>query len=128
MWVYSQREGNLFLNESFVGQGYSGKGDSKNQPQDQGLTDQGPIPVGMYTIGFPVDTAMHGPFAMPLAPSHLNNMLGRFGFLIHGDSLEHPGEASCGCVILSRDVRNKIWESNDLTFVVVPSKEASVSA
>ena len=39
---------------------------------------------------------------MPLIPSPTNEMFGRSEFLIHGDSLEHPGAASEGCIILPR--------------------------
>jgi hypothetical protein len=35
------------------------------------------------------------------------------GFLMHDDSIEHPGAASKGCIIMSRDVRWKVWEYGD---------------
>ena len=33
----------------------------------------------------------------------------RAGFLMHGDSVQHPGGASKGCVIMARAVRQSVW-------------------
>jgi hypothetical protein len=46
-------------------------------------------------------------------------MFGRSEFLCHGDSIEHPGDASEGCIIQLRDVRRQMWESPDHTLEVV---------
>ncbi len=46
-------------------------------------------------------------------------MFGRSGFLIHGDSVSHPGEASEGCIILDRNVRETIANDDDKYLVVV---------
>jgi hypothetical protein len=32
---------------------------------------------------------------------------------MHGDSKEHPGCASQGCIILPRPVREQVWHSGD---------------
>ena len=100
--------------------GYSGRQpDGKNQPNKQSEHNIGPIPVGSYRIGPPIDTMTHGPFVMPLSPDPDNQMFGRDGFLIHGDSVVHPGTASEGCIILARDVRQKVWASADHTIHVI---------
>jgi hypothetical protein len=39
--------------------------------------------------------------------------------LIHGDSINHPGDASEGCVVLSRAVRQTIAASGDTDLEVV---------
>lgn len=93
--------------------GYSGAGDCKNVPDAQVIHNRGPIPIGLYKIGKHVDTVTHGPFVLPLTPSEANTMYGRDGFLIHGDSVIHPGTASEGCIILPRDVREEIEASGD---------------
>jgi len=93
--------------------GYSGLGIAKNDPAAQVLPDQGPIPQGSYLILQPEDSPTHGPFAMHLSPFASNEMYGRSGFMIHGDSLEHPGAASDGCIILGRLYREAIWASGD---------------
>ncbi|EOW6741402.1 hypothetical protein ACOZ0W_000484 [Cronobacter dublinensis] len=48
----------------------------------------------------------------------LNDMCGRDGFMIHGESTAHPGEASDGCIILSLTNRKIIAASDDKILVV----------
>lgn len=129
MWTYKQSTGELFSDDnSLVGVGYSGGGTSpenhlatvhKNDPSAQNIVDTGPLPQGYYTIGSPVNTVTHGPYVMALDPDTDNQMFGRDAFLIHGDSIPNPGYASDGCIILSRDIRVKIWESGDHRLQVV---------
>ena len=120
MWKYSQSTGTLDdANETFVARGYSGAGVGKNNPAMQNVPDVGPIPQGQYTINPPVDTVEHGPYVLQLVPNDYNEMFGRSGFLIHGDSLEHPGQASEGCIVMSRPVRELIWNSGDRFLAVV---------
>ena len=100
--------------------GYSGApGIGKNNPVQQDVEDVGPIPQGLYRIQAPVDTVTHGPYVLPLTPDPANEMFGRAGFLIHGDSVVDPGTASKGCIILPRFARQRIWESPDHVLTVV---------
>lgn len=99
-----------------LGIGYSGKGPDKNNPASEGLRAEGPIPQGRYQIeGPPEDTHDHGPFVLVLAPDEATRQhileLGRDpdSFRLHGDSIPHPGGASEGCIIQSRDVREGVW-------------------
>ena len=78
-----------------------------------------PFLLGKYTIGSPHDTLTHGPFVLPLQPDAGNQMFGRTGFLIHGDSVVEPGTASRGCIILSRAMRNDIALSGDKSLRVM---------
>lgn len=120
MWIYQQSTGKLLDPKGLVvGFGYSGKGVSKNNPEDQTLHNAGPIPEGYYKIGSPHDTVTHGPFVLPLEPDPGNKMFGRSAFLIHGDSVVHPGTASEGCIILPRPVREDIAKSLDRLLAVV---------
>lgn len=113
-WTYVQTSGALFDPEGrSVADGYSGAGDARNNPAMQSVPFRGPIPVGRYAICAPEDTVTHGPYVLPLTPFSTNEMFGRSGFLIHGDSLKHPGDASCGCIILGRIERELIWGSSD---------------
>jgi len=48
-----------------------------------------------------------------------DSTFGRDGFLIHGDSVRHPGDASEGCIILPRRFRERIWTSEDTDLEVV---------
>jgi len=88
----------------------------------QNEVEHGPIPRGRYTIGaveFADVDGPHGPFVLPLTPAAANEMFGRTGFLIHGDSIEHPGFASRGCIILARPTREAIAQSGDADLEVV---------
>jgi len=113
MWTYDQPTGQLFHDGKIIGTGYSGHDDGKNNPASVAVHNVGPIPCGFYTIGEPHDTAKRGPFVLPLEPDAKNEMFGRLGFLIHGDSIKAPGTASEGCIVMARAIREEIWSSND---------------
>jgi hypothetical protein len=116
--TYSQISGALSDNGVVLGRGYSGHDIGKNNPALQGVHNVGPIPKGTYSInGPPYDTATHGPYVMRLLPMPGTNTLGRSGFLIHGDNA--TGTASEGCIIMSRLVRQKIWESGYRQLIVI---------
>jgi hypothetical protein len=107
--VYHQVTGKLTLGDTEIGQGYSGKGDAKNNPDKEALKNTGPIPRGLYTVGKAREYKKM-PNCFDLTPDG-HDAQGRTEFLIHGDSKTDPGNASEGCIILSPDVRKKIAES-----------------
>ena len=113
MWTYHQTSGELLHDGVHVAQGYSGNGAGKNNPAMQEQHDIGPIPQGRYHIGPRHDTPTHGPCVMTLVAEPGTNAFGRCGFLIHGDSIQAPGTASHGCIILSRTIRERIGASGD---------------
>lgn len=119
MWTWEQGTGRLLRDGDQVAVGYSGAGEGKNNPDMQSVHNVGPVPVGRYSIGGPHDTMTHGPYVLPLNPDPANEMFGRSGFLIHGDSVVHPGTASEGCIILGRSTRTEVWESGDRDLEVV---------
>jgi hypothetical protein len=102
------------------GCGYAGRGVGKNNPLMQNVSNVGPLPAGTYTIESPVDTETHGLYVLWLTPDPMNEMFGRTGFGIHGDSIDNPGNASEGCIVLPRITREAIWESGDRQLLVVP--------
>ena len=126
MWTYEISTGRMFdPGGNLAGHGYSGAPPNPNDPQDEGkpgyiddpadedLKARGPIPAGLYTIG-PAQVHPHlGPVAMPLTPDHENEMHGRSGFWIHGDSVRAPGTASLGCIIQPRATRLTMDASSD---------------
>ena len=123
MFTYSQSTGqlkNAEYEDEILGVGYSGNGAGKNNPAMQNVKDVGPIPQGLYVFGEP--TTEKGPLTIPLEPDLESgqNMFGRSGFLIHGDSLEHPGEASEGCIVLGPEVRDMIATAGDFVLKVIP--------
>lgn len=119
MWTFNQSTGELSLDGQPVALGYSGHDNGRNNPELQAAANVGPLPCGFWTIHAPEDTPDHGPFVMRLQPDAETNTFGRSGFLIHGDSREHPGEASHGCIIAARAIREKIWASNDRRLEVI---------
>lgn len=119
-WTYHQRSGELFYDGHLVAVGYSGRGAAKNDPAAQDRKAEGPIPRGRYTVRGPPFCGGHmGRDVLSLEPDEGNEMHGRSGFCAHGDSLESPGSASRGCIILGRAARLAIWSSGDLRLEVV---------
>jgi hypothetical protein len=128
MWTFSQLTGDMWHGDPEpAATGYSGaEPNGKNKPNMQEIPDVGPLPCGYYTTGPPFDDPKHGPFVLRLVPDPTNQMFGRSGFLIHGDSIEHPGAASEGCIILPRNVRQRIWYSGDRDLLVVDMYHANL--
>ena len=119
-WTYAQKTGELRQDGRPVGTGYSGTGDGKNNPDMQNVPNVGPVPRGDWTIaGPPADSKDHGPYVLHLKPAAETETHGRSGFLMHGDSKEHPGTASHGCIVLPRAVREEVWKSGDRDLQVV---------
>ena len=120
MWTYQQATGALHSAAGeCVAHGYSRSPEGKNDPAKQSLANVGPVPRGGYSIGAPFDSETHGPYCLRLDPDAANEMFGRSGFLMHGDSVAHPGAASEGCIILPRPVRELVWASDDHRLEVV---------
>jgi hypothetical protein len=125
VWTYVQESGELLRDGLHFAVGYSGYDDPVtgqmgwNNPELERVEGVGPIPVGRYFIGPPRDTLTHGPFVLPLTPDPANEMFGRSEFLIHGDSKEHPGTASRGCIIMGPDIRKLVAASGDTLLQVI---------
>ena len=111
-WTYSQSTGELRHNGVVVARGYSGNGTGRNNPDAEAQHDVGPIPRGRYQIGASYHNAHTGDVTMNLDPVG-HDAHGRTLFRIHGDSRQHPGQASDGCTIFGLDVRQRIAHSGD---------------
>lgn len=122
-WTFEQRTGKLYdPSGKLVATGYAGGNcgknpEGKNNPDMQGVKSVGPLPVGMYTRGEVLMSSHLGPFAIPLLPNSGNNMLGRGGFYVHGDTTP-SGNASEGCIIVPRAVREAFYISTEPLEVV----------
>lgn len=120
MWTYSQSTGEFRgAGGDVVSYGYSGNREGKNNPLLQAKPDTGPIPRGAWTITAVFDSPTHGPYCLRLAANPKTVTFGRDGFLIHGDSVKFPGEASKGCIILPRRIREYVWTSGDRHLEVI---------
>ena len=124
-WKYVQRTGDLFLNALYVETGYAGRGRGKNNPNEQCVTDEGPIPRGWWTIG---SATNGGPtrISLPLTADSGADVCGRSGFFVHGDSILNPGSASHGCIILSKATRERMASSNDPRLRVVSDSSTPI--
>lgn len=103
--IYEQSTGKLWdaTGGILLANCYSGFGVGKNNPDLQDKVGLGPIPTGWYTIDDVVEnidvSGPHGKYVLRLHPDPGNDMHGRSGFLVHGDSISAPGTASHGCLI-----------------------------
>lgn len=124
MWTYEQSSGRLYAPDgTHAATGYAGGNEGKNPEgvNNHNMQDQkgiGPLPVGFYTFGDVVQQSQLGPYAIHLVPDSTNNMYGRGGFFCHGDTTP-SGNASEGCIIMPRAVRNEIVASGDKQLAVV---------
>jgi len=89
--------------------GYSGHAGCRNNPECVEERGEGPIPPGDYIAWYRPSHPGLGPDVFYLEPCQpLPN--GRSGFFIHGDSHDHPGDASHGCIVLPRSSRIALHE------------------
>lgn len=120
MWKWDQSKGMLFNNDgNYVASGYAGYNAGKNNPDAQDEQAIGPIPRGVWRLTGVCNSQNTGPFTIALQPEPGTDTCGRSAFRIHGDSINHPGYASHGCIILPRSIRELIWNSNDHLLEVV---------
>lgn len=103
---YDQSSGSMTNDGRTVGEGYSGRGTSRNRPEAERLRDLGPIPHGRYIIEYIGNYPGRGPVVFRLRPTAETNTYGRDGFLIHGDN--PANDASQGCIILPRAAREQL--------------------
>lgn len=118
-WTFTQKTGRIEHDGEFVVNGYAGRDAGKNNPAMQNVKGIGPLPVGWYTMQPPKDDAVVGKYAIALTPDPTNEMFGRNSFFWHGDSSEHPGFASHGCIVSPHFVRVQAWTSGDYRVQVV---------
>jgi len=98
----------------------------KNNPAKEGVKGVGPLPGGLYTADWlELVHAIVGKFAIHLKPDATTEArivaYGRepASFFLHGDSYEHPGEASDGCIVQALNVRQQFWNSGDHRIEVI---------
>src|SRR5215207_4533406 len=120
-WLYEQDPGDLFHDDEIVGTGYSRAGKTRSQGRNnshlQHVKKIGPIPQGKWIIGKARKSPKVGPVAMDLKPVPGTNTFKRSAFMIHGDN--KASNASEGCIILARPLRELIANSGDHDLVVV---------
>lgn len=123
------QESGKFYDEDLcrVGIGYAGRDEGKNNPAMQNVKGIGPLPCGLYTAQEPADDPVVGKYAMRLIPDSENEMFGRTSFFMHGDSSEHPGLASHGCIVQTREIREYFWTFATTKRIKVVAHDTDVS-
>lgn len=145
-WVWEQSTGTMYRPDGTVlGRGYAGHGSGINNPAMQAIPNVGPVPCGPnntdgeYTIGPLLPNTEPGPLrhlgtnVAQLIPSDEQaafiKLLGRepFSFYIHGGVAGEPAvptegmpvpSASEGCIVLGRDLRMAVLQSEDRKLIV----------
>lgn len=132
-WLYEQTSGRLYdPDKNFKAKGYSGGNCGKNPEgvnnhEMQNCHGIGPLPVGIYRMTQLILNHPHlGPFVIVLEPDPANEMFGRGDFRIHGDT-NPAGNASEGCIIMPRSVREDMWHSDDHVLEVVAHVDSEVA-
>ena len=122
-YTFEITTGNLYDEKMvLVSSGYAGGNqgkdpEGKDNPADEGIKDVGPLPEGMYTKGQLIPQSKLGKDAIQLIPDPSNDMKGRGGFFMHGDTTP-PGNASEGCIIQPHAGRMQ-WYLSGLPLQVV---------
>ena len=122
-YMFNQSTGELTdPSGAVVATGYAGGNcgknpEGRNNPDMQAVKCIGPLPEGWYDLGEPVAQSHLGPFAIPLIPDPANDMLGRGDFYLHGDTTP-SGNASEGCIIMPRNIREAVKASGERLQVV----------
>ena len=107
-----------FVSKAYAGGNCGKNPEGRNNAAMCSVKNIGPLPEGLYTMGAPVEHSHLGPFAIPLTPDPTNEMHGRGDFYVHGDTTP-SGNASEGCIILPRAVREALHASPDTRIRVV---------
>lgn len=120
MWSYKIASGVMSQNgQPWPVPCYSGIGEGKNNPAFCKVKDVGPIPPGKYKFSTAIHDPEKGPLSMLLVPLPGTDTFGRNGFMIHGDSIEHPGSASHGCIVAPAGLRMAMNASQDRVLEVI---------
>jgi len=118
-WVYKVSARAFYLNGTYKFDAeYSGRPGYWNDSANECVSGKGPLPRGAYTIGPAFYHHKTRAMTMRLIPFIENQMCGRDGFMIHGNSGKHPRDASDGCIILDIRYRKEINDSSDKILVV----------
>ncbi len=126
-WKFESGTGKIWgSTNNYLGIGYAGQGAGKCNPEMENVKGIGPLPHGLWK---PVQFfAVHptvGKDAVRVDPADQETLdrVKKYGrdpmsFFMHGDSIEHPGLASHGCMVEQHDIRIKFWEEKPLIDVV----------
>lgn len=117
MIFYTVANGEICIEDEFLGTGYSGSMNCRNNPVCEVIPQHGPIPRGHYIMSEPYRHTRLGPIVFDLEPEPGTDVFGRKFFRIHGDNKTH--DASHGCIILGPSIRAAIAMSKQRELFVL---------
>lgn len=124
-FTYIQDSG-LILDETgnTVAKGWAGHGPDKNNPASQGSVSKGPLPCGLYAVGYWHDHPRLGPLAAELIQVEGEDF-GRDAFFMHGASNDPQkfGQESEGCVVTPRVGRQQVANNKPWFVKVIATQE-----
>ena len=125
MWTYVVKTGLILKpNGKAAGTGYSGNGSSLNNPAAEGVKGHGPIPKNRYRmVDWHDDPGGKGPIVCHLVSDTPDDMMGRDGFMIHGDNPLANHTGSDGCIVAPRFVRLMMRDSADQELEVIDEQD-----
>ena len=110
-FFYAVNTGQMYLRAGEdtleIDRGYSGYKEYRNSVRFEKAKLLGPIPRGVWTVGFGQAHPRLGPQAIPLEIEE-GDIFGRSGFFIHGENGFVNFTASTGCIVLGRSARDCI--------------------
>lgn len=123
MIAYFVSSGEISLDTTVLGRGYSGRSKGLNDPRMMFVRGLGPIPCGVWTMGLETHHPNLGPHTIPLEPRKGTKTEGRTGFFIHGDNVKGDNSASSGCIVLPPKIRTRLASAvagGDVALYVFP--------
>lgn len=125
--LYEQTSGTIQMASGLIFSGYSGHGKGLNNPAEEAVVGEGPIPAGEWEVVSWTEGEAHyidhhghdkGPIVAILKPVG-HDAHGRSGFLCHGDNPLMNHTASDGCIVTGRTARLAWRASGDRKIFVV---------
>lgn len=112
---------------AIIGEGYAGREEGKNNPAMENVKGIGPLPAGIWTgVELIEEHPILGKYVIHLEPDEeTRKKVLAYGrnpdsFYMHGDSKEHPGLASHGCIVEPQPTREYFWTKTDRKVKVCP--------
>jgi hypothetical protein len=126
-WTFVIKTGQMLdPSGKLVAVGYAGGNlgknpEGRNNAEMVSVHNIGPLPMGWYTFGQLFNPHPRlGQYAFELIPDPANEMFGRGGFFCHGDTVP-AGNASEGCIIMPRLIREQMYEGQIRRLQVIAS-------
>jgi hypothetical protein len=124
VWIYNNKTGELSIDGENISEGYSGKNTGKikglNNPAMLNKNSIGPIPNGIYKIGDSGYNEHMGEYVRleETNPNFLKENDRTPGtFYVHGNKRSGGFDASAGCIILPKEIRDMMFKGETIKVI-----------